>query len=119
MRVGFAVPRDQKAVKRLLAPALALLFLNVPSLSGATIAASGLTPAERQREVALRNRLCANKNLRCDYVDSIFADPRLTILPTPQPSPAPPAAPKRTRERNPYLTERFGLLTPASIERCR
>jgi membrane-bound lytic murein transglycosylase B len=107
-------------VKRFLTLALALLCLHAAALRAATVAAAGLTDIERLREITLRNRLCANRNLSCDYVDSIFADSRLTILPTPQPTPPPTTAPpKRTHERNPYLTERFGLLTPVSIERCR
>lgn len=85
----------------------------------APVDASGLTPLERQREVTLRNKLCSNKQLSCDYVDTIFADPRLTLYPPPEPAPPPSPAAKKTRERNPYLTERFGLLTPESLERCR
>jgi membrane-bound lytic murein transglycosylase B len=52
-------------------------------------------------------------------VDSIFADPRLQAYEAPvAPSPPPPSTPKE-RQRNPYLTTRFGLLTPESLERCR
>jgi membrane-bound lytic murein transglycosylase B len=121
MRVGFGVPAGRKRiVKRSLTLALALLCLHAAATrSAAAVAATGLTPVERQREIALHDRLCANKKLSCDYVDSIFADPRLTITPVPEPAPPPSVPPKKTRERNPYLTERFGLLTPASIERCR
>jgi len=107
-------------VKHVLCLALCFVSLHVAALSGAAaVDASGLTPVERQREIALRNRLCTNKNLSCGYVDAIFADPRLTLYPPPEPAPETPSAPKRTRERNPYLTERFGLLTVQSLERCR
>ena len=80
-----------------------------------------LTPLEAQRLSSLRKHLCSSKQLSCDYVDSIFDDPRLMLYEPPPPSvsqgPSGPAA--RVRERNPYLTERFGLLTPESLERCR
>ena len=101
---------------------LALCFVCLPMAAwcaSATVDGSGLTSIERQREITLRNRLCANKNLTCDYVDALFADPRLTLYPPPEPSPEHPVVPNPTHERNPYLTERFGLLTSESFERCR
>jgi membrane-bound lytic murein transglycosylase B len=79
-----------------------------------------LTADEEHRATELRNRLCADKQLSCDYVDSLFADPRLSISTPPEPAPTPRPSPQpRDLERNPYLTRRFGLLTPESLERCR
>jgi membrane-bound lytic murein transglycosylase B len=102
---------------------LALCFVCLLAASvraAAAVDGSGLAPVEKQREVALRDRLCANKKLSCTYIDTIFADPRLTLVPAPEPAPPPPPpAPNPTHERNPYLTERFGLLTQTSIDRCR
>jgi membrane-bound lytic murein transglycosylase B len=81
---------------------------------------AALIAEEKHRAAELRNRLCADKELSCLYVNELFADPRLTISspPEPAPSPRPTPAPK-DQERNPYLTRRFGLLTPESLERCR
>ena len=92
-------------MKHVVTLALCFLCLHGAALrAGAAVDGSGLTPAEKQREIALRNRLCANKNLSCAYVDSIFADPRLTFQPPAPPAPPPPPpAPNRTHERNPYL----------------
>jgi membrane-bound lytic murein transglycosylase B len=67
----------------------------------------------------LQNRLCADKELSCAYVSSLFADDRLTIFTPPEQAPAPTTHVPRERERNPYLTKRFGLLTAESLERCR
>jgi membrane-bound lytic murein transglycosylase B len=81
---------------------------------------AGLTAEEQNRAAELRNRLCADKELSCGYVKSLFADPRLTISTPPEPAPAPPFTPApKDQERNPYLTRRFGLLAPESLERCR
>ncbi|HXW56361.1 MAG TPA: lytic murein transglycosylase [Candidatus Cybelea sp.] len=55
--------------------------------------------------------------LSCAYVTAIFDDPRLVIYNPPQPQK--PVPPQEERERNPYLTIRFGLLTDESMERCR
>jgi membrane-bound lytic murein transglycosylase B len=101
---------------------LALCFVCVHVAASPAVAAvdgSGLTSLERQRETTLRNRLCANEKLTCSYVDAIFGDPRLTVYPPPEPAPAPSRASNKTRQRSPYLTERFGLLTPESLESCR
>ena len=107
-------------MKHVLSLALCFVcFHAAASRAVAAVDASGLTSQERQREITLRNRLCANRNVRCEYVDSIFSDPRLTVYPPPEPAPPPSPATQKTRQRNPYLTERFGLLTPTSLERCR
>lgn len=107
-------------MKHILRLALCFVILHIAAAhAAAAVDGSGLTPAERQREITLRNRLCANHNLDCGYVDSIFADPRLTLYPPPEPAPPPPPGAVKTHQRNPYLTERFGLLTPESLERCR
>jgi peptidoglycan lytic transglycosylase B len=107
-------------MKHILTLALCFVCLSAAaSRAVAAVDASGLSSLERQREITLRNRLCANKSLDCDYVDAIFADPRLTLYPPPEPAPAPRPAAQKMRQRNPYLTERFGLLTNESLERCR
>jgi membrane-bound lytic murein transglycosylase B len=74
-----------------------------------------LATEEENRKSELQNRLCADKELNCAYVIKLFADPRLIVY-TP---PATTAPPSKDRERNPYLTKRFGLLSPESLERCR
>jgi membrane-bound lytic murein transglycosylase B len=107
-------------VKHVVSLALCFAFLAVAGPHAfAAVDGSGLTVVERQREVTLRNRLCANQKLSCDYIDSVFADPRLTLYPPPEPAPPPSPAAKKSTQRNPYLTEHFGLLTPESLERCR
>ena len=64
-------------MKRVVTLALCFLCLHAAALrAAAAVDGSGLTPVEHQREVALRNRLCASKKLTCSYVDSIFTDPR-------------------------------------------
>ena len=99
--------------------AVCLLWFR-PGLAQATITAPTPVPtaAEKQRLNELQNRLCASKELNCDTLKSIFSDPRLQIYPPPESAP-PPSQPSKTRERNPYLTDHFGLLTPGSLERCR
>jgi peptidoglycan lytic transglycosylase B len=94
---------------------LAAFMPGVPALR-----AAGPVPPEEQRKSELRNRLCKQKDLSCTYVNTVFADPRLRIYEPPKPTPPTPAtvAP-REHQRNPYLTTRFGLLTPESMERCR
>ena len=79
-----------------------------------------LTSVEAQRLSALQIRLCGVQELDCEYVKSIFGDPRLAIYQPPPPAPEQPSTrPSRERERNPYFTKRFGLLSPESLERCR
>jgi membrane-bound lytic murein transglycosylase B len=75
---------------------------------------------EQQREAELQKKLCADKDLNCEYVTSLFLDPRFALTVPPPPAPPSPAeqGPK-DHERNPYLTRRFGLLTPESLERGR
>ena len=79
------------------------------------------TPAnqEEHRKIELQNRLCADREISCAYVTSLLNDPRLTIYHPPEPAPAPPAPAFKEHEQNPYFTERFGLLTSESLERCR
>jgi membrane-bound lytic murein transglycosylase B len=76
---------------------------------------------EQQREVELQKKLCADKELNCEYITSLFLDPRfaLTVPPPPTPPPPPVEVLPKDHERNPYLTRRFGLLTPESLERGR
>jgi membrane-bound lytic murein transglycosylase B len=81
---------------------------------------AGLTADEQQRMQQLRDRLCQRKELNCENITALFADPRLTIYEPPEPAPEEtPARTKKSPQRNPYLTTRFGLLTPESLERCR
>jgi membrane-bound lytic murein transglycosylase B len=87
---------------------------------GATPGGADLTPDEQLRMRQLHDRLCRQKELNCENITSLFADPRLTIYQPPEPAPEQTPAHAKTRPvRNPYLTERFGLLTPESLERCR
>jgi membrane-bound lytic murein transglycosylase B len=80
----------------------------------------GPTAIELQRENELQDRLCRQAGLDCNYVRSIFRDPRLVIYQPPPPTPEQsPARPPREHERNPYFTKRFALLSPESLERCR
>ena len=105
-------------MKRTLILALCLIpFCAAGTHAGANLA--GLDAEEARRMTELQNRLCSDRNLSCAYVTSLFADPRLTLYTPPEPTPAPTAHPPREHERNPYLTNRFGLLAPESLERCR
>jgi membrane-bound lytic murein transglycosylase B len=75
---------------------------------------------EDQRKNELQSRLCRVTELDCNYVTSVFRDPRLLIYPPPAPAPVqPPSRSPKEREKNPYFTKRFGLLSPESLERCR
>jgi membrane-bound lytic murein transglycosylase B len=75
---------------------------------------------EQQREIELQKKLCADKDLDCEYVTSLFADTRFTLTVPPPPTPPPTTEPQpKDHEHNPYLTRRFGLLTPESLERGR
>jgi membrane-bound lytic murein transglycosylase B len=100
---------------------LGLCLVPLCSLAAPAVTkANDLTVEEQHRTTELRNRLCADKELSCAYVNALFTDPRLTISTPPEPAPAPRPTPlPKDQERNPYLTRRFGLLTPESLERCR
>lgn len=105
-------------MKRTLILALCLL----PAWAAAARAITkpvGVAAEEEHRKAELRNRLCADRGLNCAYVTELFTDPRLKIYDPPEPAPSPPTSQPKDRERNPYLTKRFGLLTPESLERCR
>jgi len=97
---------------------LVLVLCLIPFCSVSTPAVAGstyLTTEEENRKSELRNRLCADRELDCGYVIALFADPRLSVY-------SPPGItgpPSKDREPNPYLTQRFGLLTPESLERGR
>jgi membrane-bound lytic murein transglycosylase B len=97
---------------------LYLLVLGASTQAVPVLRAAVPVPVEEQRKTDLRNHLCRQKDLSCAYVDSVLADPRLQIYEPPKPAPPSPTPP-RERQRNPYLTTRFGLLTPESLERCR
>ena len=101
---------------------LALCFVSLGAaraLAGAAGPAD-LTVEEGQRLQQLQERLCQQRELSCEKVASVLADPRLAIYEPPEPAPEPtPTRAGKATERNPYLTKRFGLLTPESLERCR
>lgn len=114
-------PQRYNVVMRLLSPALFCLFfaLNVP----AGVKPKKIKPippaVEELREATLQNRLCADKDLNCSYVRSLFDDPRFQLYTPPPPAPPQQSIGPKDHQRNPYLTVRFGLLTPESLERCR
>jgi len=115
------LPWPSNSLKRALALTLGLISLGVPGAraSGAPKVA-GATAREEQRKAELQNRLCRETELDCNYVTSVFRDQRLIIYQPPAPAPEQPSSrPPKERERNPYFTKRFGLLTPESLERCR
>lgn len=105
-------------MKRTLILALFLISHGILEVATATKVA---TPAaeEEHRKAELQNRLCADSELSCAYVTALLNDSRLTIYHPPEPAPAPPAPALKEHERNPYFTERFGLLTSESLERCK
>lgn len=98
--------------------ALCLASLGVTTPAAAS-GAAGLTPTEELRKRQLQERLCAAKELNCAYVIALFTDPRLEIYYPPAPESRKPTPLQEERERNPFLTMRFGLLTAESLERCR
>ena len=105
-------------MKSILALALCLASLGVAATSDAS-GAAGLTPEEEHRKSQLQERLCAAKELSCAYVVALFTDPRLEIYYPPEPERQKATPLQKERERNPFLTMRFGLLTAESLERCR
>ena len=108
-----------RILERMFSVVLFIVLLGASRSYAGTSSPSELTPQEATRLASLRKLLCSSKYLSCDYVDSIFEDPRLTIYEPPPPSVAQGPAEPRVRQSNPYLTARFGLLTPESLERCR
>ena len=113
------------AIRRILGLILGVISCvistQVAAFSAAANSPAQMTQQEVQRLNALHKRLCASTRLSCSYVDSIFTDSRLTIYQPPAPTPPPGTEPppSRVRQPNPYLTARFGLLSPESLERCR
>jgi membrane-bound lytic murein transglycosylase B len=105
-------------MKRTLILALCLMSLHATE-TAATMKSAGLTVEEELRKTELQNRLCADRELSCAYVTVLFSDSRLTIYHPPEPARPPSAPVPKERQRNPYLTKRFGLLTSESLERCR
>ena len=97
------------------------LFLMSHGILEATETTKPATPTseEEHRKTELQHRLCADSELSCAYVTALLNDPRLTIYHPPEPAIAPPAPALKEHERNPYFTERFGLLTSESLERCK
>jgi membrane-bound lytic murein transglycosylase B len=114
-------PSHSIAVKRALVLVLVIISLGtIEAQASMAPQGVGLTTKEKQRRNELLNRLCSEKEVGCDYLTSIFRDPRLEIYQPPQPTAEQaPSSPQRERERNPYLTNRFGLVSTESLERCR
>src|SRR5579872_7295227 len=106
-------------VKRALIAGLCLISFWSVAASASTKPSATLTMDEQHRMADLHRRLCADKELSCDYVDQVLSDSRLTIYTPPAPAPPPSGPVAKENQRNPYLTKRFGLLTPESLERCR
>ena len=106
-------------MKRTSVFALAILvFCAVKGKASLPPEAPGVSADEEQRKNELEHRLCREPELDCGYVNSILRDPRLEIYRPPAPG-QPPSQLPREIEKNPYLTKRFGLLSPDSLERCR
>jgi membrane-bound lytic murein transglycosylase B len=97
---------------------VAIMLCATEALAALPSDAASPSTKEEQSKTELQNRLCKQAELDCQFVASIFSDPRLVLYQPPSPSPNASPQP-RERERNPYLTKRFGLLTPESLERCR
>jgi membrane-bound lytic murein transglycosylase B len=115
-----AKTRFHASIRRILEIVLCIIALEGAAFGAAANAPAELTRQEVQRLNTLRKQLCASVDLSCSYIDSIFSDPRLTIYEPPAATPPPGSTQaRRVRETNPYLTPRFGLLTPESLERCR
>lgn len=97
------------------------LFLMSHGILEPTETTKSATPAteEEHRKTELQRRLCADSELSCPYVTALLNDPRLTIYHPLQTALEPPAPALKEHERNPYFTERFGLLTSESLERCK
>ena len=105
-------------MKRTLILALFLISHGILEATAITKPVKSLTEEER-RKTELQLRLCADSELSCSYVTALLNDPRLTIYHPPEPTLAPSVPALKEHERNPYFTERFGLLTPESLERCK
>lgn len=97
------------------------LFLMSHGILEAAETTKPATPAteEEHRKTELQHRLCAESELSCAYVTALLNDPRLTIYHPVEPALAPSSPALKEHEQNPYFTERFGLLTSESLERCR
>ena len=80
---------------------------------------AAIPPTDEQIKYELQDRLCKETGLDCEYVLSVFNDPRVEIYGPPGTLARPSAPAKKEREKNPYLTKRFGLLSWESLERCR
>jgi membrane-bound lytic murein transglycosylase B len=82
----------------------------------------GPASIEETRRTELMNHLLRDEGPDSNYVRyvrTVFSSPRLTIYEPPPPTPPAPSQPGSRKKINPYLTERFGLLTDTSFERCR
>ena len=102
------------------ASVLALCFAVLgAAIAGTRASAAGLSLEEERRMKQLQERLCESRGLDCNYVISLFADPRLRVYYPPAPQRQESNPPKIEHERNPFFTTRFGLFTEESLERCR
>ncbi len=75
---------------------------------------------ERRKRQELIEKLSDEKGIEPGIVETVFSDDRLELYRASAPQPQPPPEPKpKTPQKNPFLSERFGLLTDESLERCR
>jgi len=114
-------PSHSIQVKCAVALAAAIIVLRIVGPK-AYVAPKRIEPTaeEEQRKTELQNRLCGETDLDCEYVTSVFGDPRLKIYePLPSPAEQTPSRTPKEHEQNPYFTRRFGLLSQESLERCR
>jgi membrane-bound lytic murein transglycosylase B len=105
-------------MNRVLALALCFGVLGLAA-AGSRASPAGLSPEEERRMTQLKERLCEFRGLNCAHVIALFADPRLKIYYPPAPQRQKSNPPQIEKERNPFFTTRFGLLTEESLERCR
>lgn len=94
-----------------------LLFGLLAAAAGTAGDSAAWSTAEQQRKNQLEELLCSSAGLECAYVKAVFADSRLTIYGRGRERRT--YHPQREQQANPYLTNRFGLLAPESLDRCR
>ena len=106
-------------MKRLLLIFLCLLPVQAIFAARTDKPKNNLTSVEEKRKRELMKRL--SKDFDREELNQIFYDSRLELItaaaPASQPQPK-PTKPKKSRG-NPYLAPGFGLLTKASLERCK
>lgn len=73
--------------------------------------------SEERRKEELVQKL--SKEFGQEKITAIFSDPRLALYRPKKPKPQPQPTPTPKPEGNPFLADRFGLLTDESLDRCR